>query len=129
MCGGPTATLVVPILALSGATSHWTVIAAVLPGRRSMQGARGAGSFGGSRQFDPSHTVGIGCVAKTGIGLLACGELLAGPRSGAAGRPDGHGEMQQPGHAAVFFTVHEVFLTVHRVLPYHRTGRREPRSA
>src|ERR1700728_1567217 len=70
MCGGPTATLVVPILALSGATSHWTVIAAVLPGRRSMQGARGAGSFGGSRQFDPSHTVGIGCVAKTGIGVL-----------------------------------------------------------
>jgi hypothetical protein len=35
-----------------------------------MQGARGAGSFGGSRQFDPNHTGNTGCVAFEGIGVL-----------------------------------------------------------
>ena len=43
-----------PILALNGATSHRTVIAAVPPGRRSLQGAQRAGVFWQLPEVRPS---------------------------------------------------------------------------
>jgi hypothetical protein len=51
-----------------------------------MQGARGAGCFGGSRQFDPNHTVSTGCVANTGIGVLSPRSCLRLAGGGPAGR-------------------------------------------
>jgi len=76
--------LIVPVLALEGADPSLDVIAAVPPGRCSMQGARGAGFLGSSRRFDPIQTTHMGGLDGW-RGYRGCGRAGAGGCSG--GRP------------------------------------------
>ena len=102
---GPPRRASIPVLALSAQTSHWTYVAAALPGHRSSSGARGTGAIGSSRQVGPfgqstmqtgsrtskryREAVYMCMVICSGTGVVAMGVVFAidDPRRRPTARP------------------------------------------